>query len=348
MRHKVSHRAKEGLLEQYRPREYSRTNRTNARADLAVVEKDFMGTSSTTALHRQWLLLQCLPRHRWIGPTALQQVLQREGIDTNLRTIQRDLVALAKHFPLESNGLSTQGWRWKADAPFMQLPHMTSSQALTFLMVEQHLAPFMPASLLNELRPWFDHARQRAKKGDTPALRWAEKVRIVPATQLLIPPAIDGNALQTIQEALLQGRRIDVLYQSRDKKKEMNLELDPLAIVQRGAVIYLIANGRSLSSGEATDEVRRFALRRFKMAWLRDEKAKRPRGFVLDDFLEKGGMGFGSGKLRNSRPFSPKKPVSICTSRALAKIKSSANCRMVVWKSKQPLLIRHSLSGGRD
>ena len=257
-----------------------------------------MGTSSTTALHRQWLLLQRLPRHRWIGTTELQQDLQREGIDTNLRTIQRDLVALAEHFPLESNGLSPQGWRWKADAPVMQLPHMTSSQALTFLMVEQHLAALMPASLLNELRPWFDHARQQAKKGDTPALRWAEKVRIVPATQPLIPPAIDGNALQIIQEALLQGRRIDVLYQSRDKKKELNLELDPLAIVQRGAAIYLIATGKSLSSGEATDEVRRFALHRFKKAWLRDEKAKRPRGFVLDEFLHKGGMGFGNGKMK--------------------------------------------------
>lgn len=297
-RHRLSRRAKEVLSEQYRPRENSQTNRTNARADLPVVEKDFMGTSSTTALHRQWILLQRLPRHRWIGTTELQQDLQREDIDTNLRTIQRDLVALAEHFPLESNGLSPQGWRWKAEAPVMQLPHMTSSQALTFLMVEQHLAPLMPASLLNELRPWFDHARQKAKKGDTPALRWAEKVRIVPATQPLIPPAIDGNALQTIQEALLQGRRLDVLYQSRDKKIELNLELDPLAIVQRGAVMYLIATGKSLSSGEATDEVRRFALHRFKKAWLRNEKARRPKGFLLDEFLEKGGLGFGNGKMK--------------------------------------------------
>lgn len=243
-------------------------------------------------------MLQRLPRGRWAGTAELQKALQQEGIDVNLRTIQRDLVAMAEFFPLEFNGLSPQGWRWKADAPATQLPHMTSSQALTFMMVEQHLKLLMPASVLEELRPWFDNARQQAKQGISSAQRWTDKVRIVPPTQPLIPPAIDADALHTIQEAVLKERRLDALYDSRSKKKALNLELDPLAIVQRGSALYLVAVGKSLSSGKTTDAIRLFAMHRFKKAWLRDEKVRKPKGFVLDEYLAKGGLGFGSGKMK--------------------------------------------------
>lgn len=257
-----------------------------------------MGSSSTSTTYRQWLILQRLPPRHWIGTTELQKALQQEGIDVNLRTIQRDLVALSSFFPLESNGLSPQGWRWQPDAPVAQLPQMASSQALTFMMVEQHLHNLLPPSVLDDLRPWFDAARQQIKQGTAPAHRWADKVRIVPPTQPLIPPAIDREALHTIQEAVLLSRRLDVLYDSRSKKAALNLELDPLAIVQRGPVLYLVAVGKSLSSGEATEAIRLFAMHRFKKAWLRDEKARKPKGFVLDDYLAKGGLGFGSGKMK--------------------------------------------------
>lgn len=154
-----------------------------------------------------------------MGTTELQQRLQHEGVDVNLRTIQRDLKSLAERFPLESNGLSPQGWRWKKDGPDMSLPQMTSGQALTFMLVEQHLQSLVPASVLDELRPFFECARQQAQASNGPKHAWTNKVRIVPATQPLIPPAIDAKALAVIQEALLIGRRLDVLYDSRDKKR---------------------------------------------------------------------------------------------------------------------------------
>lgn len=255
-----------------------------------------MSSSNTSATYRQWLLLKRLPRARWTGTVELQHSLQLEGIDVNLRTVQRDLVALSEQFPLESNGLSPQGWRWKTDAPLLSLPHMTSSQALAFFMVEQHLQTLMPPSVLQELRPWFDSARQQARQGKAPIHRWADKVRIVPPTQPLIPPEINTDALHAIQDALFSNRRLDVLYESRSKGSALNLELDPLALVQRGPVMYLIATGRSLSSGQASEAIRLFALHRFRKAWLREEKIRRPVGFVLDDYLNQGGLGFGKGE----------------------------------------------------
>jgi len=250
-----------------------------------------MGAHSASTTYRQWLILQQVPRIRWMGTMELQQTLQREGIDITLRTIQRDLNTLAEQFPLENNGMSPQGWRWKTEAPAMQLPQMTSSQALTFLMVEQHLQSLMPASVLAELRPWFDNARQQSRQGSSRVHRWMDMVRIAPSTQPLIPPAIDSDALHTIQEAMLTRRRLDVLYESRSKKEALNIDIDPLALIQRGPVMYLIA-GRKDHEG-----VRRFALHRFKKAWMREEQVQKPVGFELDEYLAKGGMGFGNGEM---------------------------------------------------
>jgi predicted DNA-binding transcriptional regulator YafY len=248
-----------------------------------------MSTDTPSTLRRQWHLLQRIPRQHWVGTVDLQRALQREGIDVTLRTIQRDLNALSGSFPLESNNLNPQGWRWKKSAPSMDLPQMTSSQALTFLMVEEHLRQLTPASILDELKPYFDTARRVAREGAPRGSHWVDKVRVVPATQPLIPPVIDTECLRTAQEALLTNRRLDVVYDSRSKKERIDATIDPLALVQRGPVIYLIA------SRDGAQEVRRFAMHRVKKAWVREERVKKPVGFNLDEYLEKGGMGFGNG-----------------------------------------------------
>lgn len=248
-----------------------------------------MSTDTASTLHRQWHLLQRIPRQHWIGTVDLQHALQREGIDVTLRTIQRDLNALSRSFPLEANNLNPQGWRWKKTAPAMDLPQMTASQALTFLMVEEHLRQLTPGSILDELKPYFDTARRVARAGAPRGSHWVDKVRVVPATQPLIPPTIDPECLRTVQEALLSNRRLDLVYDSRSKQARVDATIDPLALVQRGPVLYLIA------SRDGADEIRRFAMHRVSKAWVREERVKKPAGFDLDQYLARGGMGFGNG-----------------------------------------------------
>ena len=62
--------------------------------------------------------------------------------------------------------------------------------------------------------------------------------------------------------------------------------------------MYLIAVGKNLTRKKATDAIRLFAMHCFKKAWLRDEKARKPKGFVLDEYLANGGLGFGSGRMK--------------------------------------------------
>lgn len=246
---------------------------------------------TASGLHRQWQLLSRLSTGKWTGTRQLQEQLQREGISVSLRTIQRDLNQLAQRFPIESNHEVPQGWRWQADAPVQSLPHMSSSQAVTFMMVEEHLRHLMPPSLLAEMRPWFDLARRSLSVERNNVRQWLNRVRIIPPTQPLIPPRINRNAQQAIYEALLQDRQLSTRYQGRARSGAgKEYILNPLGLVQRGAIIYLICTRHDIP-----ETVRMFALHRFSAAEVLPQKTERPEQFSLDEYLRSGALGFGFG-----------------------------------------------------
>ena len=248
---------------------------------MSIQEKE-----TSNSLYRQWQILSRLSTGKWMGTRELHDVLQREGIDISLRTIQRDLNQISQRFPIESNGTVPQGWRWRSDAPIQSLPHMTSSQAVTFMMVEEHLKHLLPPSLIEEMNPWFDLAR-RSLSTQNNVRQWINRVRIVPATQPLIPPVVDRNAQQAIYEGLLQDKQLECIYQSRSNSgEEKTYVLNPLALVQKGAVIYLIC-----TRFDKTD-IQTFALHRFKAAKVLDSRALHPVNFDIDAYIESGELGF--------------------------------------------------------
>lgn len=252
---------------------------------------------TASSLHRQWQLLSRLNTGKWIGTRQLQEQLKREGIQISLRTIQRDLKQLAQRFPLEANGEVPQGWRWKSDAPVQSLPHMNSSQAITFMMVEEHLRHLLPPSLLAEMRPWFDLAHRSVSIEHNPMREWINRVRIIPPTQPLIPPAVNPQAQQAIYEALLQDLQLNVDYHRRGQPDQIKTyQLNPLALVQRGPIIYLIC---TLPDRDEQD-IRMFALHRFNRAEVTEQRAVRPSQFDLDEYLASGALGFKTASLSTS------------------------------------------------
>nr|WP_230659036.1 WYL domain-containing protein [Psychrobacter sp. I-STPA10] len=243
--------------------------------------------NSTATTARQWQLLSQLERGRWLGTAHLHEQLMMAGFDTSLRTVQRDLNALAERFPIEKNNANPQGWRWKDDAPIQSLPHMNLSQAVAFNMVEANLAQLLPPAILDELFPWFDLARRQLKDSKV-AHTWLDRVRIEPATQPLIAPAIDIDCKDAIYEALFHQKQITAQYTRRNKDEPSDYLLNPLAIVQRGVIIYLLAT--RADDNDAT--IRTFALHRFTMVSVEDEAAILPADFELESYINSGGMGF--------------------------------------------------------
>ncbi|WP_227429632.1 helix-turn-helix transcriptional regulator [Psychrobacter sp. I-STPA6b] len=242
---------------------------------------------STATTARQWQLLSQLERGRWLGTAHIHEQLQLAGFDVSLRTIQRDLNALAKRFPIEKNNANPQGWRWKDDAPIQSLPHMNLSQAVAFNMVEANLAQLLPPAILDELFPWFDLARRQLKDSKL-THTWLDRVRIEPATQSLIAPSIDLKCKDGIYEAIFHQKQICAEYTRRNTDEPSNYLLNPLAIVQRGVIIYLLAT--RVEDPEAI--IRTFALHRFTQVEVEDADVVIPKDFDLASYLDAGGMGF--------------------------------------------------------
>lgn len=244
-------------------------------------------------LLRHWQTLRLIPRYPFkVYAGALCQRLNREGYAVGKRTVERDLQSLSRIFPLVVDERSKPyGWSWGRDAPSFDLPGLSSSEALTLLMAREHLRPVMPASTLVQLDPYFKQAEQKlsALAGHSALTAWPEKVCIIPPSQPLIPPQVDDLVLATLQEALLQDRQCQIVYQSRESGEPDDYPIHPLGLVQRGVVLYLVCTIK------AYPDIRILALHRVKTATLLADVLSRPKGFDLKTYLATGALGWGSG-----------------------------------------------------
>ncbi|MCG3878862.1 WYL domain-containing protein [Psychrobacter sp. Ps6] len=256
-----------------------------AENDVLKESQDNRHGAATTA--RQWQVLSQLQRNRWVGTTHIYEQLMMAGFDISLRTVQRDLNALAKRFPIEKNNANPQGWRWKEDAPLQSLPHMNLSQAVAFNMVEANLTQLLPPVILDELFPWFDLARRQLKNSKV-THSWIDRVRIEPATQPLIAPDIDLDSKDNIYHALFYQLQINACYTRSNKSEASEYTLNPIAIIQRGVIIYLLAT----RTDDPKATIRTFALHRFDRVEILESAAQTPDNFQLDTYLDEGSMGF--------------------------------------------------------
>ena len=140
---------------------------------------------------------------------------------------------------------------------------------------------------MDELFPWFDLARRQLKDSKI-THNWLDRVRIEPATQPLIAPEICRECKDSIYQAIFYERQITACYTRRNKDNAGNYALNPIAIVQRGVVIYLLAT----KVDDDKQIIRTFALHRFTEVTVEDNKAVIPEDFDLTTYLDSGGMGF--------------------------------------------------------
>ena len=198
----------------------------------------------SNTLLRQLTMLRCIPRSPGrIGTHQLMIKLEAEGFIVAQRSIQRDLNNLARIFPtLMSDGnRDAAGWYWEQDTGVHDFPAMDPTMALTFKLAETFLFELIPPTVMKLIQPYLDSAGQVLASLDAPGYSvWPEKVRIIPRTQPLIPAAIDAGVLRVIYDALLHETRFRGRYRRRDAD-EAEYDFNPLGLVFRGSVIYLVA-----------------------------------------------------------------------------------------------------------
>ena len=250
-------------------------------------------SDKTSVLLRQIELLKQLPT-RGCGKTAseLTRALVDAGYTITKRQVERDLNELLEAFAIDRNDASIpHGWKWGAGAS-PDLPAMTVSEALSLKLVEGSLKSLMPVSMLEGLESRFRQAdKQLAALGkENRKAKWASKVRAVTPAMPFVPPVIGSEILSAVQEALLSDTQIEVEYQGMKDDEAKEIRVSPLALVNRGAVSYLVATAYEY------DDVRLYALHRMRSATKTGDTVKRPAGFDLDAYIEAGGLQFGNGK----------------------------------------------------
>lgn len=240
-------------------------------------------------LLRQWQMLRMIPRFpQKITASAMHKKLTDE-FSVGKRTVERDLQSLSGLFPIVSDERERPyGWSWKKDAPLFSLPGLSQTEALTLAMVEQHLNALLPSSTLQQLDPYFREARQRLS--NTPqcehARSWLNKVRTVPTSQPFMPPQINADVQQTVYEALLADRQLEISYIKRGKKEAVTYRIHPVAAIQRGHVTYLYCRFVGY------EDLRTLAIHRIQSAIMLDEASDTPADFSIDETIENGKFGF--------------------------------------------------------
>ncbi len=225
-----------------------------------------------------------------ITSRQLQSRLKDAGYPVSKRTIERDLIELSILFPLTCDEESTPfNWHWAPGAS-VDLPGMSLGEALSLTLIEDAIHPLLPVGMLNALQTRFDHARRKLQgMADTNlAARWMSKVASVRPDLNLQAPEIQPEVLETLQQALLEERQIQCSYYSAHGDKTSQLTLNPLALVQRGLITYMIGTAVPYT------DVRQYAVHRFRSAEMLPSTAEGVEQFSLQEYLASDALQFGS------------------------------------------------------
>ncbi len=242
-------------------------------------------------LLRHLVMLSLIPRPpRRISAGQLRAELTKRGFaDVTLRSVQRNLADLSAVVPLANDGSKPLGWFWQAEASALSLPGLDPQAALVFKLVESYLKPLLPAATLDYLRPWFGAATGVLDANGEGLSKWPEKIRVHPRGQPLLPPRVDPAVQDTVYQALLEEKRLQLTYRRPGRKETIEYQVSPLSIVVRHPVTYLVCTMWEYS------DLRHLVLHRMLSAEVLDKPINRPEGYDVDEHIAKGEFGFAQG-----------------------------------------------------
>lgn len=236
-------------------------------------------------------LLRRIPRTRSVTAKELWQELTAAGLQRELRTIQRQLDELTRHFDIDRDERSKPyGYRWKSGANALSLVGLTAEQSLILQLAEQQLSPMLPASVKKSMNGYFEQAKDNLRP-HTSALRereWLRKVIVVSATQPMLPPSIQPDVFEVVSQALYRDEWLEIDYTNAGGSRRKD-SIMPLGMVQQGVRLYLVCMYRGF------DDVRYIALHRFHGAALTGLPFERPADFDLTAYAESGNFGVVAG-----------------------------------------------------
>ena len=236
---------------------------------------------ATDTTLRHLATLECIPVYPRTKTTReiVQNLHEKNSeYEVTTRSVQRSLEALSSVFPLTSERRGRANhWCWTDAHALTQIPAMSEQAAFVLRLASEYLKPLMPASALRRLAPHFEHAE--AILDGTKLGRWTDRAKIIDRGPTLKPPRIRDDVQETVYTALMENRRVAVDYRGKARARPRRIELNPLGVVIRAGIVYLVATSWNYQ------DVRHYVLHRMTGAELQGESAQTPPGFRLADHI---------------------------------------------------------------
>jgi len=251
-------------------------------------------TSTSTSL-RYLRMLQMIPRepYKITAQELAKKLSYAEFGEVSERTVQRDLNKLRKRYRIWSDEREKPyGWSWGKMEPVLNLPTLDPQTALTLKLAQNFLKLELPATTLDYLTPYFNAADKILAAEEGKFASWPDKVRVLPRGQPLLPPRIDLDIQRIVYQALMENRRVEVVYRTRADVNEKIFEISPLGLVVRNQIVYIVC-----AIGDTAQKPYQFLLHRIQKAQLLDKPTREIEGFSLDEFIQKGGLGLPTGRM---------------------------------------------------
>ena len=230
---------------------------------------------------RYLAILQCIPAHpaRKTTTRILAELRAKDPeFNVSARSMQRSLEQLSARFPIACETVGrTNHWYWIDSHAMTQLPAMSEHTAFALRLANEYLRPLMPPATLRLLDGYFQHAN-RMLKGSALG-RWAKRALIVSHGPALTPPPVREDVQRGAYNALLNNHLLEIDYRSRSQERSRRVTLNPLGLVFRDTVAYLVATAWHY------EDIRHYALHRMSKPKLLNRPSRMPSGFRLASYI---------------------------------------------------------------
>jgi predicted DNA-binding transcriptional regulator YafY len=199
-----------------------------------------------TIARRLMYILNLLRQHsstRKLDTNKAHKQLLAQGHEVSLRTVQRYFKDFFDHYDgVKKDDSSPPGYWYEATVREDML-HLSRESALAVCLVEAHLKHLLPSNEMKHLRPIFEHAskvleKARATKRYNELLK---RIAIFPRGWKLIAPHISNPKIfDDVMSAITDSRTIKMTYQSAKEKKPRERTIEPLGLVDRSGVYYVV------------------------------------------------------------------------------------------------------------
>lgn len=248
----------------------------------------------STKLLRLMTLVRHIPYRPYKrSPSELQMKLEEEGIYVSIRTIQRDLDEMSgmRLFNLTSDDRSKpHGWYFEHHGGNDMTGMIPLSLAVALQTWSAQASHLLPASILNELHPFLDKAKQVVHGSQSvSAIRWFKSLHqhsspsfvdhLVPHSTLIHEALWRGCTLNAEVQRVVKGHMVWLRYE----------QINPLGVLSALDRPHLLCTLSGLDPKVYSitfDHIRHIALT--------NTCATKPKAFTIDKWLsERSNKGLG-------------------------------------------------------